>query len=123
MKVFVTTGFVLIDEIDLNKSQGSSPYVSVIDAGVSRVRPVALAALKTGLGVVPLLQGDLVSVPFVTNRLPAADSYEACGRVAQISVAGLYVVFAYRHRPGEGRFLKESVGIQTRGGIRPNERT
>jgi multidrug efflux pump subunit AcrB len=54
--MLIKNAIVLIDEINLNRSQGASPYDSVVDAGVSRVRPVVLAALTTVLGVAPLLQ-------------------------------------------------------------------
>jgi multidrug efflux pump subunit AcrB len=54
--MLIKNAIVLIDEINLNQSQGSPPYDAVIDAGVSRVRPVVLAALTTVLGVAPLLQ-------------------------------------------------------------------
>jgi multidrug efflux pump subunit AcrB len=52
----IKNAIVLIDEINLNKSLGKSDYDSVVEAGVSRVRPVVLAALTTVLGVIPLIQ-------------------------------------------------------------------
>jgi multidrug efflux pump subunit AcrB len=54
--MLIKNAIVLIDEINLNQSQGASPYDAVVGAGVSRVRPVVLAALTTVLGVAPLLQ-------------------------------------------------------------------
>ena len=47
---------VLIDEINANLAAGKSPYDSTVEAGMSRVRPVALGAVTTVLGVMPLLQ-------------------------------------------------------------------
>ncbi|MCP4327627.1 MAG: efflux RND transporter permease subunit [Alphaproteobacteria bacterium] len=47
---------VLLDEINLNLSLGKSPYPALVEATLSRVRPVSLAAATTVLGVVPLLQ-------------------------------------------------------------------
>ena len=47
---------VLLDEINLNLSTGKDAYPALIDAALSRLRPVALAAATTVLGVVPLLQ-------------------------------------------------------------------
>ena len=45
----------LMDEIDANKALGKTPYDSVIDAGLSRVRPICVGAATTILGVIPLL--------------------------------------------------------------------
>lgn len=48
---------VLIDEIRLNVNEkGMSDYDAIIMAGQSRLRPVALAAATTVLGVIPLIQ-------------------------------------------------------------------
>ena len=51
----IKNAIVLIDEIDANRAAGKSPYDSTVDAGLSRVRPVALGAATTVLGVIPLL--------------------------------------------------------------------
>jgi multidrug efflux pump subunit AcrB len=42
--------------VNVNLDLGKSQYQSVIDAAMSRLRPVVLAAATTVLGVVPLLQ-------------------------------------------------------------------
>jgi multidrug efflux pump subunit AcrB len=52
----IKNAIVLIDEINLNKTRGLGDYDAVVQAGVSRVRPVVLAALTTVLGVIPLIQ-------------------------------------------------------------------
>jgi len=54
--MMVKNAIVLIDEIELEKKQGSEPLAAIIDSGVSRLRPVAMAALTTALGMLPLLQ-------------------------------------------------------------------
>ncbi|MHC4347655.1 MAG: efflux RND transporter permease subunit [Planctomycetota bacterium] len=54
--MMLKNGIVLIDEIRLNQAAGRSPYDATVRAGVTRVRPVVLAALTTVLGVAPLLQ-------------------------------------------------------------------
>ncbi len=46
---------VLLDEINLQITEGLSRYDAVIIAAVSRLRPVVLAAATTVLGVIPLL--------------------------------------------------------------------
>ncbi len=54
--MMIKNAIVLLDEVNLNLSLGRSPYDSVIDAAVSRLRPVVLAAATTVLGVLPLVQ-------------------------------------------------------------------
>lgn len=60
MGMMIKNSIVLIDEIKLNIEQrGQSDYQALVNAGLSRIRPVALAAATTILGVVPLLQDSL----------------------------------------------------------------
>jgi len=54
--MMIKNAIVLLDEININLAAGKSPYDSVIDSGLSRLRPVVLAAATTVLGVMPLLQ-------------------------------------------------------------------
>ena len=46
---------VLLDEINTQRRNGISPYDSIIEATISRTRPVLMAATTTILGMVPLL--------------------------------------------------------------------
>lgn len=46
---------VLIDEVNAQRRNGVSPYMAVVEATVSRTRPVLMAATTTILGMVPLL--------------------------------------------------------------------
>jgi multidrug efflux pump subunit AcrB len=54
--MMIKNAIVLLDEVNVNHALGKTPYESVIDAAMSRLRPVVLAAATTVLGVVPLLQ-------------------------------------------------------------------
>jgi len=54
--MMIKNAIVLLDEVKLNLATGKAPYESVVEAGVSRLRPVVLAAATTVLGVIPLLQ-------------------------------------------------------------------
>lgn len=47
---------VLLDAAALNREQGMSAFHAIVEASVSRARPVLLAAGTTILGVIPLLQ-------------------------------------------------------------------
>lgn len=46
---------VLIDEINIQRRDGVLPYTAVVEATVSRTRPVLMAATTTILGMIPLL--------------------------------------------------------------------
>ena len=53
--MILKNGIVLIDQIRLELSDGRDPYNAVFHASVSRLRPVAMAAVTTILGMLPLL--------------------------------------------------------------------
>ena len=53
--MLIKNGIVLVDQINLELRDGKSPYQAVFESGVSRVRPVAMAAITTILGMIPLL--------------------------------------------------------------------
>ncbi|MCE9970017.1 MULTISPECIES: efflux RND transporter permease subunit [Gammaproteobacteria] len=53
--MLIKNAIVLVDEINLEQSQGKSLINSILDSGVSRLRPVAMAALTTALGMIPLI--------------------------------------------------------------------
>ena len=71
--MMVKNAIVLIDEIELQKKQGSEPLKAIIDSGVSRLRPVAMAALTTALGMLPLLQDAFFIAMAVTIIGSAAE--------------------------------------------------
>jgi multidrug efflux pump subunit AcrB len=54
--MMIKNAIVLLDQVNLEKAEGKSPYEAVVTAAVSRLRPVVLAAATTVLGVIPLLQ-------------------------------------------------------------------
>ena len=53
--MLIKNAIVLIDEIELQKREGKDVYAAIVSSGVSRLRPVAMAALTTALGMIPLL--------------------------------------------------------------------
>ncbi|HCH3757170.1 MFS transporter [Vibrio parahaemolyticus] len=48
-------GIVLLDQIEIEMKSGKEAYDAAVDAAVSRVRPVCMAAITTILGMIPLL--------------------------------------------------------------------
>ncbi|MGF1700736.1 efflux RND transporter permease subunit [Photobacterium makurazakiensis] len=53
--MLVKNGIVLLDQIEIEIASGKEKYQAVVDAAVSRVRPVCMAAITTILGMLPLL--------------------------------------------------------------------
>lgn len=52
--MLIKNAVVLVDEIELQK-KSKEPYRAIVDSGVSRLRPVGMAASTTALGMIPLL--------------------------------------------------------------------
>ena len=53
--MMIKNAVVLLDEVNVNLAAGTAPYEAVVQAALSRLRPVVLAAATTVLGVIPLL--------------------------------------------------------------------
>jgi multidrug efflux pump subunit AcrB len=64
--MLIKNAIVLIDQIDSEIRSGKDRYLSVVDSGVSRMRPVMLAAATTIMGMIPLLQDDFFKAMAVT---------------------------------------------------------
>jgi multidrug efflux pump subunit AcrB len=54
--MMIKNSVVLLDQVNLNLANGLSPYNAVVDAAISRLRPVMNAAATTIFGMAPLLQ-------------------------------------------------------------------
>jgi multidrug efflux pump subunit AcrB len=52
--MLIKNAIVLVEEMDLERKNGKATYRAILDSGVSRLRPVAMAAATTLLGLVPL---------------------------------------------------------------------
>ncbi|HBH26028.1 MAG TPA: AcrB/AcrD/AcrF family protein [Rhodospirillaceae bacterium] len=65
--MMIKNAIVLIDEIALNRGErGMETYDAIVAAGLSRLRPVMLAAATTVLGVIPLIPDVFWSAMAVT---------------------------------------------------------
>ncbi|MFG0606925.1 efflux RND transporter permease subunit VexK [Vibrio mimicus] len=53
--MLLKNGIVLLDQIEIEMHSGKDPYLAIVDASLSRVRPVCMAAVTTILGMIPLL--------------------------------------------------------------------
>lgn len=65
--MMVKNAIVLVDEINrLVNEEGKHPYTAVIEATVSRVRPVTMASLTTIVGMIPLVGDPMYSSMAIT---------------------------------------------------------
>jgi multidrug efflux pump subunit AcrB len=55
MGMLIKNAVVLIDEIRLQRSEADNLLTAIVNSGTSRLRPVAMAAATTALGMLPLL--------------------------------------------------------------------
>ena len=88
----VKNAIVLMDEISANLDRGLAPYVAIVEAGVSRVRPVANASLTTVLGMLPLLADAFYSAMAVTIMFGLAFATVLTMVVIPVNYALLYRV-------------------------------
>jgi multidrug efflux pump subunit AcrB len=64
--MLIKNAIVLVDEIDLQIGKGIEPHQAIVDSGVSRMRPVMMAALTTVLGMLPLVVDAFFAAMAVT---------------------------------------------------------
>ena len=53
--MLIKNAIVLIDQINIELAEGKEALPAVVDASVSRIRPVCMAAITTVLGMIPLV--------------------------------------------------------------------
>ena len=66
MGMLIKNAIVLIDEINAQLAEGKQTYDAIMNSGVSRLRPVAMAASTTALGMIPLLRDPFFIAMAVT---------------------------------------------------------
>jgi len=87
--MLIKNAIVLIDEIELQKRGGKPVYDAIVGAGVSRLRPVSMAALTTALGMIPLL----VDAFFVSMAVTIIFGLVIATVLTMIVVPVLYAIF------------------------------
>jgi len=56
--IIINNAIVLIDRIDIEQAAGKSPYQAVVDACLTRLRPIAMTTITTVMGLLPLIIGQ-----------------------------------------------------------------
>jgi multidrug efflux pump subunit AcrB len=92
--MLIKNAIVLIDEINTQLKSGKDQWDSVIDASVSRVRPVLMAVLTTVFGLIPLT----VDVFFGAMAVTIIVGLLFASVLTLLVVPTLYVIF-FRFRP------------------------
>jgi multidrug efflux pump subunit AcrB len=97
--LLIKNAVVLIEEIDQQAASGKDPYDALLDASVSRMRPVVLAAATTILGLIPLLS----DVFFVNMSVTIMAGLGFASVLTLTIVPTLYAVFFRIGGSGSGR--------------------
>jgi len=87
--MLIKNAIVLIDQIDSDIREGKAPFDAIVDSGVSRMRPVMLAAATTMMGMIPLFQDDF----FVAMAVTIVFGLGFASVLTLIFVPVLYAVF------------------------------
>lgn len=87
--MLIKNAIVLVDEINLQNSEGKDPLDAVLSSAVSRLRPVAMAAATTILGMAPLFPDAF----FVSMAVTIAFGLGFATLLTMIVVPVLYSIF------------------------------
>jgi multidrug efflux pump subunit AcrB len=87
--MLIKNAIVLIDEINLQNREGKAPIDAILDAAVSRLRPVAMAAATTILGMAPLFPDAF----FVSMAVTIAFGLGFATVLTMVVVPVLYATF------------------------------
>jgi len=86
--MLIKNAIVLVDEIEHLKREGTPTFKAIVNSGVSRLRPVAMSALTTALGMIPLL----VDAFFVAMAVTIISGLMAATVLTMIVLPVLYSV-------------------------------
>jgi multidrug efflux pump subunit AcrB len=95
--MMIKNAIVLLDEVNHELGQGRAQFDAIINAALSRLRPVFLAAATTVLGLIPLLQ----DVFWVGLAVTVMGGLAFGTLLTMIVVPVLYAIF-YRVRVAAG---------------------
>jgi len=94
--MLIKNSIVLIDQIDLEIAEGKDHYLAILDSSVSRMRPVAMAAFTTVLGMIPLLP----DIFFVSMAVTIMAGLSFATVLTLIVVPVLYAIMFRIKNPG-----------------------
>ncbi|SDI37772.1 efflux RND transporter permease subunit [Aliiruegeria lutimaris] len=97
--MLIKNGIVLVEEIDLLRSEGQELKPAIIRASTSRLRPVMLAAATTILGMIPLLTDAF----FVSMAVTIMGGLAFASVLTLLAAPVLYYIFFRRSEIREKR--------------------
>ena len=95
--MLIKNGIVLVEEIDLVRAEGRPLREAIVEASVSRLRPVMLAAVTTILGMLPLL-GDAF---FVSMAITIMGGLAFATILTLVAAPVFYLIFFARDEKRE----------------------
>lgn len=95
----IKNAIVLIDEINARQEAGDSAIDAVVSAGITRLRPVGMAAATTVLGMIPLVADPFYSAMAVTVMCGLAFATV----LTMIVIPVNYAIFFHLPAPGNKR--------------------
>ena len=96
--MLIKNAIVLVDQIDLELAEGKDGWNAILDSAVSRLRPVAMAAATTILGMAPLFPDAF----FVSMAVTIAFGLLFATILTMVVVPVLYATFDRVKAPAEG---------------------
>ena len=96
--VIINNGIVLIDRIDGLRKLGAEPYSAVVEATLSRARPILISATTTILGVLPLI---IIRDPLFYSMAVIIAFGLALGTVLTLIVVPVLYSLLFRVRPAK----------------------
>ena len=96
--MLIKNAVVLIDQISIEITGGKELLPAIVDSGVSRLRPVAMAAATTALGMAPLL----LDAFFVAMAVTIIAGLVFATVLTMVVVPVLYAIFYGAPSPREG---------------------
>jgi multidrug efflux pump subunit AcrB len=96
--MLIKNAIVLIDEIGAQLAQGRDAFTAVVESAVTRLRPVAMAAATTALGMLPLL----VDAFFVSMAVTIIAGLVVATVLTMVVVPTLYAIVFRVAAPAPG---------------------
>jgi len=96
--MLIKNAIVLIDEINMQLGLGKAPHAAVVDSAASRLRPVAMAAVTTIMGMIPLF----VDAFFVSMAVASAFGLGFATILTMVVLPVVYSRLVRVQRPAAG---------------------
>jgi len=100
--VVINDNLVLVDYVNRRRAEGAGAVQALVDAGVSRFRPILLTSVTTFVGVLPLIAERSISAQFLRPMVIAL----GCAVIFALFVSLLLVPALYAVGTELGRLIK-----------------